>query len=173
MGSPPQRSVGKRGEDGGEGRKKRRRKSRALCSMRWGWGCCVCWWSRCFPGWWGWSHPSSPSPSPSPPPSALPSAPPSPWGDEPPQCLRRPWGRSGLSGAPGGRGPTLDVIGKRSSTADKRKGKRKHHWEKPQYKGKMTAPKIKFQNKAAFTDWHSNCFQSFITLRIMSLLLAV
>lgn len=129
MGSPPQRTVGKWGEDGWGGTKKRRRWSGArgkhpgteqVPSMRWGWGCCGCWWSRCFPGWWGWSHPSSPSPSPSLPPSPPPSTPPSPWVDKPPRCPRRPWQRSGPSGAPAGQGPTLDALGKRSSTAGRK-----------------------------------------------------
>lgn len=47
MGSPPQRTVGKWVRIG--------KKGGVVFtgwgpSMRWGWGCCVCWWSRCFPG---------------------------------------------------------------------------------------------------------------------------
>lgn len=61
MGSPPQRTVGKWGEDGGEGDEEKEEMvlgagpspvvlTERGPSMRWGWGCCVCWWSRCFPG---------------------------------------------------------------------------------------------------------------------------
>lgn len=53
MGSPPQRAVEKRGEDGGEEGSGRDETWEAWGEwlMHWGWGCCVWWSSRCFPGW--------------------------------------------------------------------------------------------------------------------------
>lgn len=97
-------------EDMRHGRQRGRRK---VALMHWGWGCCVCWSSRCFPGWWGWCHLSSLS--------APPLAPPSPWEDNPPQRLQRSWGRSDPSGALSRQGPSLDLSGRRSSIAGKKK----------------------------------------------------
>lgn len=101
-------------EEAEEMRRGRQRGRRKVALMHWGWGCCVCWWSRCFPGWWGWCHLSSLS--------APPLAPPSPWEDNAPQRLQRSRGRSGPSGALSRQGPSLDQRGRRSSIAGKIKG---------------------------------------------------
>lgn len=100
-------------EEAEEMRRGRPRGRRKVALMHWGWGCCVCWWSRCSPGWWGWCHLSSPS--------APLLAPPYPWEDNAPQRLQRSRERSGPSGALSRRGPSLGLSGRRSSIAGKAK----------------------------------------------------